>query len=179
MTKSQKIPVDDPNSLRDKHLTPKQQAFVDNYVATFNASQSAIDAGYSPKSARMAGCENLTKPNISAAIANGLAKKRERRQFKPDDVLDSLLRLAVKAEQTNQLSPAIRAHELIGKQIGMFSDRLQVDTQTTHLVIHTVKPELQSAVIKGIQAGQQERSKLPVVDAVVATDDADGDGVDD
>lgn len=49
-------------------LTPKQQLFVDNYLTHFNATRAALQAGYSENTARAIGCENLTKPNISAHI---------------------------------------------------------------------------------------------------------------
>lgn len=54
-------------------LTDKQQAFVAHYIACWNASEAARRAGYSPESARSIGSENLTKPNIRAAIAARLA----------------------------------------------------------------------------------------------------------
>lgn len=50
-------------------LTPKQRAFVDLYLANgFNASRAARDAGYSEKTARAIGAENLTKPDIRVLI---------------------------------------------------------------------------------------------------------------
>ena len=171
MPKRQKIDLDDPKSLRDRHLTPKQQAFVDNYCATLRAKQSAIDAGYSKKTADVIATENLSKPHIADAIARGMAKKEKKLQITPTRVLDNLLRLAEKAERTNQLNPAIRAHELIGKQIGMFSDRLQVDATTTNLVIHTTQPALKQAVLDGIQQGQQQRRQLTGDDVIDATAD--------
>lgn len=51
-------------------LTPKQKAFADNYIANGgNATDAARKAGYSERSARDIGSENLTKPHISAYIA--------------------------------------------------------------------------------------------------------------
>lgn len=50
-------------------LTPKQAAFVAEYTRTGNATQSAITAGYPKSSARSVGSENLTKPDIIAALA--------------------------------------------------------------------------------------------------------------
>jgi phage terminase small subunit len=50
-------------------LTPKQQRFVDEYLIDLNATQAAIRAGYSAKTAGSIGEENLKKPDISAAIA--------------------------------------------------------------------------------------------------------------
>ena len=49
-------------------LTDKQQAFVEHYLSCWNATQAALLAGYSEKSARSIGSENLTKPDIKAAI---------------------------------------------------------------------------------------------------------------
>lgn len=51
-------------------LTPKQKAFADNYIANGgNATQAAIEAGYSKKMARSIGPENTKKPNVAAYIA--------------------------------------------------------------------------------------------------------------
>ncbi len=49
-------------------LTGKQRAFVIEYVKDFNATQAAIRAGYSKKTAYIIGHENLRKPNITEAI---------------------------------------------------------------------------------------------------------------
>jgi len=49
-------------------LSNKQQAFISCYLTTWNASEAARLAGYSERSARFIGRENLTKPYIQAAI---------------------------------------------------------------------------------------------------------------
>ncbi|AOW74274.1 terminase [Pediococcus acidilactici] len=49
-------------------LTAKQKKFADNYIKTGNATQSAIGAGYSKKTAPTIASENLIKPNIKAYI---------------------------------------------------------------------------------------------------------------
>lgn len=54
-------------------LSPKQQAFIEHYLTSWNATQAAIAAGYSQKTARAIGSENLTKPDIQAAIQTRLA----------------------------------------------------------------------------------------------------------
>jgi len=59
-------------------LSPKQRRFVEEYLIDLNATQAAIRAGYSPDSARSIGCENLTKPDIEAAIAELVAARSER-----------------------------------------------------------------------------------------------------
>lgn len=50
-------------------LTPKQKAFADEYLKCGNATEAARKAGYNSKSARQIGTENLSKPSISAYIA--------------------------------------------------------------------------------------------------------------
>jgi phage terminase small subunit len=52
-------------------LTPKQARFVAEYLVDLNATQAAIRAGYSKKVAAQQGHENLMKPEIAAAIAEG------------------------------------------------------------------------------------------------------------
>lgn len=56
-------------------LSAKQQAFISEYLACWNASQAALAAGYSARTARKIGSENLTKPDIQAAIKARLAEK--------------------------------------------------------------------------------------------------------
>jgi phage terminase small subunit len=59
-------------------LTPKQQRFVEEYLVDFNATQAALRAGYSAKSATAIGAENLTKPEVRSAVRAAL-KERSRR----------------------------------------------------------------------------------------------------
>lgn len=55
-------------------LLPMQRAFCREFMVDLNATQAAIRAGYSPKSAGSIGCENLTKPNIMMVIDRGMAE---------------------------------------------------------------------------------------------------------
>lgn len=54
-------------------MTPKQAAFVREYLIDKNATQAAVRAGYSPKTARQIADENLSKPDIREAIDAALA----------------------------------------------------------------------------------------------------------
>ncbi len=71
-------------------LSSKQQMFVEEYLSCFNATQAALRAGYSEKSARAIGAENLTKPDISAAIGERLSESAMR----ADEVLMRLAKHA-------------------------------------------------------------------------------------
>lgn len=106
-------------------LTPKQQAFVDNYLIDLNATQAAIRAGYSEKAAAATGYENLRKPEIAAAVQAAMQQRAEAAAVTAEMVLE---RLRVEAEgrgPDTTSSARIRASELLGKHLGMFTDRVE------------------------------------------------------
>ncbi len=135
-------------------LTPKQQRFIDEYLIDLNATQAAIRAGYSPRTARAIACENLAKPDIQEAIAEAKRVRSEATKIDAEWVLRELVKLHKRV--TQQITPALhpktrkqmkdeegnllfvfnaaaanaanRALELIGKhtEIGAFKDRLEV-----------------------------------------------------
>ena len=71
-------------------LTPKQSMFVIEYLKDLNATQAAIRAGYSEDTARAIGCENLTKPNIAAAIDKQMEYRAQRTLITADYILTSM-----------------------------------------------------------------------------------------
>jgi phage terminase small subunit len=76
-----------PSTGEDRRLTAKQAAFVREYLFDKNATQAAARAGYSAKTARAIGHENLTKPNVAKAVASALADQKERLMLEADDVV--------------------------------------------------------------------------------------------
>jgi phage terminase small subunit len=76
-----------------KRLTPKQAAFVAEYLIDLNATQAAIRAGYSQKTAAAIGAENLTKPHIATAIQAAMDERAERTQITADRVLQEIARI--------------------------------------------------------------------------------------
>lgn len=75
-------------------LTPKQQRFVTEYLIDLNATQAAIRAGYSEKTAYSIGHENLSKPEIQAALASAQKEAFESAKVTPERVLKEYSRLA-------------------------------------------------------------------------------------
>lgn len=71
-------------------MTAKQQLFCDEYLVDLNATQAAIRAGYSKKTARAIGQENLTKPYIKQYIEKRMAEKEEALIAKQDEVMKYL-----------------------------------------------------------------------------------------
>ncbi len=135
----------------DTKLTPKQQCFVDEYLIDLNATQAAIRAGYSPRTARAIACENLAKPDIQEAIAEAKRERSEATKINAEWVLKQAVELHQRCMQ--EIKPALhpksrrqlkddsgnllftfnaaaanRALELVGKHvdIGAFKDRLEV-----------------------------------------------------
>lgn len=76
-------------------LTVKQRRFVEEYLVDANATQAAIRAGYSVKTAGQIGDENLKKPHIAAAIEVAEAERAERAKATADDVLLELAKLGL------------------------------------------------------------------------------------
>lgn len=132
------------------NLTPKQQRFVEEYLIDLNATQAAIRAGYSEKTARDIGCENLAKPNIAKAIEEAQKKVSERTGITQDYVLSNIQKViercmqqeAVQARDGSPLlvegpegdlaclfefkeTGALKGLELLGKHLGLFVDKVQ------------------------------------------------------
>lgn len=73
--------------MKESKLTQKQAAFIQEYLIDLNATQAAIRAGYSKKTAGVIGDENLKKPNIRREIDRLMAARSGRVELKSDDVL--------------------------------------------------------------------------------------------
>lgn len=81
-------------------LTKKQKLFVEEYLIDLNATQAAIRAGYSEKTAKNIGCENLAKPNIQREIQKRMKARGQRTEITQDRVLQELAKIGF-ADVTN------------------------------------------------------------------------------
>lgn len=127
-------------------LTAKQQRFCDEYLIDLNATQAAIRAGYSAKTARVIGQENLLKPAIKEYIGKRMAEKEAALVADQAEVLKyltSVLRGQSQSEvvvvegtgegcseaRAMQKAPdekeRLKAAELLGKAHMMFTDKVQ------------------------------------------------------
>lgn len=75
-------------------LTAKQQRFVEEYLVDLNATQAAIRSGYSAKTARSVGAENLTKPDIQAAIQERRSRIAAKLEVTQERIVAELARIA-------------------------------------------------------------------------------------
>ena len=107
------------------NLTPKQQRFVEEYLIDLNATQSAIRAGYSEKTAAVIGAENLIKPNIAKAIAEAQEKLSNKAQVTVEMVVQGLLNEAKDLSEGSTQSARVSAWAHLGKHLGMFKDKIE------------------------------------------------------
>lgn len=77
-----------------QELTPKQARFVQEYLIDLNATQAAIRAGYSAKTAEWQGPQLLGKTHVAQAIQEGMKRRSERTEITQDRVLKEVARLA-------------------------------------------------------------------------------------
>lgn len=149
-----------------RKLTDKQKKFVEEYLIDLNATQSAIRAGYSPKTANEQGARLLANVSIQEAISKAMAERSRRTGINQDRIVQELARIAFvkitdivdpdgeintnasdddlaciesyKVEDSDsvngssskrevKLASKIKALELLGKHVGMWNDKIQVD----------------------------------------------------
>lgn len=75
-------------------LTPRQQRFVLEYLVDLNATQAAIRAGYSAKTAKQQGARLLTYADIAAEVQTRRERLSARTQVTAERVIQELARLA-------------------------------------------------------------------------------------
>lgn len=133
-------------SLKDE----RQIRFVEEYIKDLNATQAAIRAGYSKKTARSQGARLLTNVDILEAIQEAKEERSERTKIDQDYVLTNIQKVIERCMQIQQVDNcltqtedgelaqafmfkeqgALKGLELLGKHLGMFVDQKKVDVTT-------------------------------------------------
>lgn len=124
-------------------MNARQKKFCDEYLIDCNATQAAIRAGYSPKTAKVTAAKLLTNANLKTYIEQQLERIHNEKTADAQEVLEYLTAVmrGEHTEQTLQLigegvqkiadidvsaKERLKAAELIGKRYGMFKDNLDV-----------------------------------------------------
>lgn len=125
-------------------MTERQKRFCEEYLISCNATQAAIKAGYSAKTATKIAAENLTKPDIKAYIEERLEQIRSEKTADIKEVMEYLTSV-MRGEHTEQVlrfvgegtqkidniavteKDRLKAAELIGKKYGMFKDNVDIN----------------------------------------------------
>ena len=149
-------------------LTDKQTAFVREYLVDLNATQAAIRAGYSERTASRIGPQLLGKTWVREALEKAQAKRARRVEVTQDYVLSNLVEVV---ERTMQRAPVLdrkgeqvtdeegravwtfdakganRALELLGKHLGIFTDKVKAEVSgpdggpmASEIVVRFVEP---------------------------------------
>lgn len=98
-------------------LTPKQKKFCEYYAALGNATEAARKAGYSEKTARSIGAENLTKPDLQAYIRDLAKAAEENRIAHANEVLAFFTDVMRDAKM--QAKDRLRAAEALARRFGL------------------------------------------------------------
>ena len=122
-------------------MTPKQSAFVEEYLIDLNATQAAIRAGYSAKTAEWIGPQLLGKSHVSAAIAKRMEDRSKRTEITQDRVLTDIelikqdaMRKAYDKNGNEAMinhTSALKACELQGRHLQMWNDKVALTIETT------------------------------------------------
>ena len=102
-------------------MTDKQKRFCEEYLIDLNATQAAVRAGYSSRTADRIASENLRKPDVQQYLQRLMQERSKRTGITSDQVLRELERIAMtETEITGK--EKMRALELLGKHLGMFQN---------------------------------------------------------
>lgn len=135
-------------------LTAKQKRFCQEYLIDLNATQAAIRAGYSEKTAKDIGCENLAKPNIKKYIAEQLEQLKSENIANAQEVLEYLTSV-MRGEQKEQvplmyydkqileeksasIKDRLKAAELLGKRYALFTEKLELQGEIAVQIIDDI-----------------------------------------
>lgn len=129
-------------------MTPKQKRFADEYLVDTNATQAAIRAGYSVKTARQQADQLLSKLDIKTYIDEQLQKMQKSTIASAEEVMEYLTSVVRGESRSNEIvvegigdgcseaklmkkppseKDRLKAAELLGKRYSLFTDKTQID----------------------------------------------------
>ena len=121
-------------------MTPKQAAFVDEYLIDLNATQAAIRAGYSAKTAEWIGPQLLGKTHVASEIANRMEERSKRTEITQDRVLTDIelikqdaMRKAFDKNGNEAMinhTSALKACELQGRHLQLWNDKMALTIES-------------------------------------------------
>lgn len=107
-------------------LTDKQTLFISEYLLSFNATQAAIRAGYSEKSAALIGSENIRKPYIKKHIQERLNEMLEDDTLAlKNQIIQKLKDLSFTDNEDTNNRDSLKAVELLGKYAGLWVEKVE------------------------------------------------------
>lgn len=103
------------------NVTDKQRKFCDEYLIDLNATQAAIRAGYSEKTANRIASQNLSKLDIQKYISERQKEVQERANIKQDEIINELKKIGYTDIDFDLIKPAdkIKALEIMARMLGL------------------------------------------------------------
>jgi len=107
-------------------VTDKQRIFIAEYLINgFNATQAAITAGYSEKTAKSIGNENLTKPDIRKEVQNYVnSALNAKKDVLKKQIVDKFASVAFSTDPDVREADKLKANEMLGRYMTMFTDKV-------------------------------------------------------
>lgn len=110
-----------------QELTDRQARFCEEYLIDLNATQAAIRAGYSEKTANEQGARLLANVSVQEKIAELKAERAKRTEMTQDSFIQELAAVARAEIKGVRAVDKLKALELLGKHLGMFVERYEVN----------------------------------------------------
>ena len=110
----------------ERKLTPRQARFVDEYLIDLNATQAAIRAGYSEKTAYSQGQRLLKKVEVAFVLEKERQKRAEKVEIDQEWVIKGLIQNIEFGRSVGQAGAVNRTYELLGKHLDMFTDKHEI-----------------------------------------------------
>ena len=123
-------------------MNDKQQRFAEEYLIDSNATQSAIRAGYSAKTAYSQGQRLLSHVEVRRAIQDMQAEHRERTAVTVEGLTEKLCAAYDLAKSNGQAAPMVQAAMGIAKLHGMLVDKVEQTTKVADMSPEEVEAEL-------------------------------------
>lgn len=113
-------------------LTAMRERFVDEYLVDLNATQAAIRAGYSPKTAYSMGQRLLKDVEVQAAVQEARARREKRTEITQDrvvqEIADNAFRQASDAQDSEfKHSSKTKYLDMLCKHLGVYDKSMQVE----------------------------------------------------
>ena len=117
-------------------LTDKQLMFCKEYIIDLNAKQACIRSGYSEKTAEQQASRLLRNVKVKSEVNRLKAIREKKVELTAEKVLKDIERVRNKAEGSEQYNVSLKASELQGKHLAMFTEKHQVDGEIKMPVIN-------------------------------------------
>ena len=128
-------------------LVPRQALFVKEYLVDLNATQAAIRAGYSKKTADVQGPRLLGNAKVKSAVEKAMNERAESIGRTAKDVVLDIIRLSKTAEDAGQFNVAMKGLELEGKHYGAFTEKVEINGGKDAIKHeHSISPMVQEIV---------------------------------